>query len=1089
MSSICHDGSSLQRAVDLALIVTRDDWAMAVLDIADGRGEQSWISTIDAKVRDAFHLLSSRTGTVDGDWPDLAAASARGDIPAALTSCGMGSARIVRRRLPLAEGQYASCVLATVRAMARTDDPECVRGIGLLADQIIECSVVRANDAANTPTDLLYVRHLEAAQALARVGSWSYDPKTGRCSGSPELWRILGTSVALQDDVLHAFLSRVPDEDRELAERAFAASMNGTAREFDHRIRTDDGAFRWIRQRGAAVVGSGDRRTFTGTIQDITDFRDAEDRQVRLRLIAEQAQQQFRTLFESAPGLFLVLTPDCFRIVAVSNAYLTATMVTREQIMGRTMFDVFPDDPADVDATGVAALSASLERVRRDCVSDVMAVQRYPIRRPESEGGGFELRYWSPINSPVVNPDGSIAFIIHRVEDVTEYVLSRQPDGANLPQRQTARLEAEIVVRSLELKQLADSLAQSELRFRYVTQATNDVVWDWTLADDALWCSHSALEPIGSALAGCICLSDWEAYIHLEDRRRVVDSLRAAVERREEKWAVEYRLCLGNDERCVLHRSFLVIDPQRQPQRMVGSITDLTEQKKQEVRLRMQAELLDYATDAILVRDLDNHVLYWNQAAVERYGWNSDQVIGRHVAETLYATCPPQDFENAMQFLLSHGDFSGRMLHTTADGRIIVVHAHWILVRNEDGTPRAIMSVVTDLSERLALEQRLLQIQKLESLGRLTGGIAHDFNNWLTVIIGNAEELVEELADQPELSEVAHMILMAGERGAQLTRRLLAFARRQPLSPQTLQVGEVIESLRPLIARSLPESIELRLLDTDRDWCVLADRGQLEAAVLNLSINARDAMPAGGKLTIQLFLAEVDTRSDELNSGLMAGEYVVIAVSDNGHGISPEAIDHVFEPFFTTKDEASGSGLGLSMVYGFVKQSNGDVTIYSESGRGALVKVYLPRVHLESQQPAVGALRKVSELPDGCAILLVEDDPIVREHILAQLRDLGCNVEAASDAAEALALLAQDRQFDILFSDVVMPGMSGIELIGHARALRPGLRILLSSGYTFEALQYWEQLGPDIRVLNKPYGRALLAQTLAEVLDSAREKS
>jgi PAS domain S-box-containing protein len=844
-----------------------------------------------------------------------------------------------------------------------------------------------------------------------------------------------------------------------------------------------------------AVAGAAARADDSAIIRGLGQLADlfmdaVAARASSLAPIGEQGapeEQRFRLLFESVPGLYLVVKPDDFQIVAASNAYLAATMVTREQIIGRAIFDVFPDNPEDEDGGGVTALNTSLQRVRHTRLPDVMAVQRYPIRRPLAAGGGFEVRYWSPINTPVLGPDGRVLYIIHRVEDVTDYVMAHRPSGADASLLNT-RLEAEIVQRSHELKRLADSLAQSEQRLRYVTRATNDVVWDWSMADDALWCSRSALEPLGSLLARSNCLEDWEACIHPDDHERVCASLRASVAARRENWAAEYRLRLpDNAERLVLHRCFMVIDEEGKPQRMVGSIADLTVQKRQEASLRMQAEMLDYATDAILVRDLDNRVLYWNQAAAARYGWNSEDVIGRPVGETLYAQCAPSDFQHAMQVLMRHGDYSGRMVHSAADGRKFVVHVHWILVRREDGAPRAILSVVTDLSERIALEQRLLQIQKLESLGRLTGGLAHDFNNWLTVIIGNAEELVDALQEQTELREIARMIQMAGERGAELTRRLLAFGRRQALTPQILDAGEAIESLRPLIARSLPENIDLQLLETGRRWCVYADRAQLEAAVVNLCINARDAMPDGGKLTIQLLLAEMDEQKLELNKSLAPGEYVVIAVADNGHGIAQDVMDHVFEPFFTTKDEASGSGLGLSMVYGFVAQSNGDVTIYSEPGRGTQVKLYLPRAHAEPQQRPAPALEAAGRPPSGCPVLLVEDDPIVRAHISAQLRELGCAVAEASGAEEALAWLAGGAPCDLLFTDVVMPHVSGIELARRARAMRPDLRILLSSGYTFEAMRHQEALGADVRFLNKPYGKTVLAQALAEALGARGE--
>jgi len=795
---------------------------------------------------------------------------------------------------------------------------------------------------------------------------------------------------------------------------------------------------------------------------------------------------RFRLLFEHMPGLYVVLTPDRFEIVLVSNAYLRATKVTREEILGRNLFDVFPDDPSDTAATGVRALSTSLARVRDTGLPDVMAVQRYPIPRPAAEGGGFEVRYWSPINSPICDAGGRIIFIIHRVEDVTDYVLSQSDAGSGRDVRDMARLEAEVVLRSLDLKRLADSLAQSEQRLRYVTRATNDVVWDWTLADNTLWCSHSAIEPLGSALAGCTTLRHWEMHICPADRARVLEGLREAVASGCETWAAEYALALGAGERCVLHRCFLVTDSLGQPLRMVGSIADITEQKRQESQVRMQAEMLDNATDAILVRDLDNRILYWNHAATQRYGWSSEQVLGTQVAQTLYACCSTRQFECAMDTLMQQGDFSGRLPHATREGRVLTMHAHWILVRHEDGSPRAILSVITDLSERIDLEQRLLQMEKLEALGRLTGGIAHDFNNWLTVIIGNAEELADALADHEELGENARMIQLAGERGAQLTRRLLAFARRQPLSPEVIVVGEVIEALRPLIARSLTESIHLRLIDTGAPWRTHVDRGQLEAAILNMCINARDAMPGCGRVTIRLMLVTIG--ADEAGEvDLEAGEYVTIVIADSGQGIPREVIDRVFEPFFTTKSESSGSGLGLSMVYGFAKQSRGDVTIHSEYGRGTVVRLYLPLSW--TPLPSAVAVGAEPRSLRGCSVLLVEDDAIVRQHVLGQLHELGCEVTAVADAGQALAHLARGVRIDVLFSDIVMPGMSGIELARRARAARPGLQVLLSSGYAFEALHDLEQLDPAVRLLNKPYGKATLARTLAEVIDDTGDKT
>ena len=408
------------------------------------------------------------------------------------------------------------------------------------------------------------------------------------------------------------------------------------------------------------------------------------------------------------------------------------------------------------------------------------------------------------------------------------------------------------------------------------------------------------------------------------------------------------------------------------------------------------------------------------------------------------------------------------------------MHVLWILVRHDDGAPRAILSVSSDLSERLAPEQRARQTEKLEALGRLTGGIAHDFNNWLTVIIGNADELANALAGDEELGEVARMLQLAGEHGTQLTRRLLAFAGRQALVPEVVVVGEVVDALRPLIARALNDSIDVRLINTGAQWRTCVDRGQLEAAILNVVLNARDAMPGGDRVTILLTLAEAGAE-DDAAFDLEPGEYVVIAIADDGHGMAREVIDRAFEPFFTTRSESSRSGLGLSTVYGFAKQSRGDVTIDSTDGVGTIVKLYLPLSGMSAQAPAAsgGALPALR----GCAVLLVDDDATVLQHVLGQLRELGCDVTWASDAGQALAHLAGAGRFDVLFSDVVMPGMSGIELARRARTLRPRLRILLASGQPVEAMGRHGELDADVRLLNKPYGKSMLARALAEVLD------
>jgi nitrogen-specific signal transduction histidine kinase/CheY-like chemotaxis protein len=400
------------------------------------------------------------------------------------------------------------------------------------------------------------------------------------------------------------------------------------------------------------------------------------------------------------------------------------------------------------------------------------------------------------------------------------------------------------------------------------------------------------------------------------------------------------------------------------------------------------------------------------------------------------------------------------------------------------------VGIIHDLTERKRTEEQLVRAQKMEAVGQLSGGIAHDFNNLLTVIVGNAEFLSDTLKARADLKKLADAIVAAGERGAELTRRLLAFSRRQTLLPVEIDANRLVIGMQQLLRRALREDIELRTALADDLWAAFADAGQLESAILNLALNAQDAMPDGGCLTVATTNVPLDERYRALHPEVPAGRYVMIAVTDDGEGMPPQVLQRAFEPFFTTKEVGKGSGLGLSMVYGFVKQSNGHVTIYSEPGLGTTVRLYLPAA---SGGPVVETDPTIAQLPAADAkpeptrgtVLVTEDDPFVRAYAVACLESLGYRVIAAIDGNEALALLAQGTAADLLFTDIVMPGgMNGWELAERAQRLRPALKVLLTSGYALETLAARGRLHPDTVVLNKPYRKAELARRLREVMES-----
>jgi signal transduction histidine kinase/ActR/RegA family two-component response regulator len=546
-----------------------------------------------------------------------------------------------------------------------------------------------------------------------------------------------------------------------------------------------------------------------------------------------QPEPDFRALFESAPGLYLVLTPD-LTIVAVSEAYLSATMTRRKDILRRGIFDVFPDNPEDPNASGVQNLSASLSRVLEKRAPDTMPVQKYDIRRPQSEGGAFEERYWSPINSPVFGANGELTYIIHRVEDVTEFI---------------------------RLKQFG------------------------------------------------------------------------------------------------------------------------SEQEKLSQELRTRAE---------------------------------------HMESEVYLRAKQLEEANR---------------------------------------------------------------KRLEAVGRLAGGVAHDFNNLLSVILGYAQLAKERSDGQQLLSNNLQQIEQAARNAATLTRQLLAFTRQQVLEPKVLNLNSVVERVDPLIQRLIGEDIDFRVKLEPRLGRVKADPGQIEQVIMNLALNARDAMPEGGKLTIETSNEELDDAMSPQPDGRAC---VVLSVSDSGIGIDQATQERIFEPFFTTKGRGKGTGLGLATVYGIVKQSGGHISVHSEVGTGTTFKIYLPATceALTPPTPIDGR----AQMAGSETILLVEDQPALRELMQTILERQGYRVLSAESPTQALEKAKSNGgAIHLLVTDVIMPGMNGRLLAEELRSRRPQMKVLFISGYTDDMVLQHGQLEGGMGFLSKPFSPETLGHKVREVLDRLAE--
>ncbi len=503
-------------------------------------------------------------------------------------------------------------------------------------------------------------------------------------------------------------------------------------------------------------------------------------------------------------------------------------------------------------------------------------------------------------------------------------------------------------------------------------------------------------------------------------------------------------------------------------------------ERERETARSINQRIFDTSLDLILVVDRQGHFLRVSPSARAILGHKPDEMAGRNAKDFIYAA----DLENTRENM-RHArrgrdprNFECRYVHK--DGHLVTLA--WTGIWSEPD--QQYFFIGRDMSERILLESQLRQAQKMEAVGQLTGGVAHDFNNILTVIIGMTEILSQELAGNQSLAPLVAAVDEAATRGAQLTQRMLAFARKQPLHASNFDLNEVVTRTAAMLTPVLGEDIAVKSVLADGLWEALADPSQVEDAILNLAVNARDAMPSGGELVIETSNAVLDENYAAQNVEVTPGEYVAVSITDSGSGMPPEVLERVFEPFFTTKEVGRGTGLGLSMVYGFAKQSRGHVKIYSEVGHGTRVMVYLPRAaavgdDAEPSQP-------VRVHPVGReTVLVVEDNDAVRRVAVKILQGLGYQVREAADGPSALAILQQTDNIDLLFTDLIMPkGMSGQELLTRARALRPEVKALFTSGYSERFIKDKGATQEGVALLSKPYRSQSLAEAVRAALDA-----
>lgn len=944
--------------------------------------------------------------------------------------------------------------------------------------------------------------------------------------------------------------------------------------------------------------------------REVTDWVKAQaelehllDAERRRREQVELESAKFRALFESAPGLFLVLEPAEYRIVDVSDAYLQATMTSRDEIVGRPLFEVFPDDPVDPHSNGVRNLRMSLDRVVSSGSRDVMAVQRYPVRRPATEGGGFEERYWSPINSPVFGSHGRLIFIIHRVEDVTAYVRAQAaPTGADRAADPPLRaMEAEVLNRAREIQQLNRQLEERDRFLAIAGKAARIGGWiadlnsglvqwsdevcaihdappattvtleeglayyppEWrplitkhfadcanegtpydleleiiTRAGRRLWV-RAIGEPVRAPDGRIVCvqgafqdISAWRAArVEFDELARqltqTLESMSDAFFVLDRNWTfryvnrtaeatlqrprddllgrnvwdafpdavggrfhTEYHRALETGEPASFEEyyaplgAWLAVRAYPSAAGLAVYFHDVTARKTAEAALRQQASLLDHARDAILVRSMDHTVTYWNKGAERLYGWTAAEAIGQSALALLYEGSHAA-FDDAQADVLARGEWTGEIVQRTKHGAEVTVDARFSLVSDDAGQPQRILCINTDVTEKRKIDAHYLRAQRMESVGTLAGGIAHDLNNTLTPILMSISLMKEEVKD-PGIQELLAGMEDSALRAADMVKQVLTFARGMEGRRITVRPDGLIASLEKLIRDTFPKNITFRR-DTPRDlWTISADPTQCHQVLLNLCLNARDAMPNGGVLGVSVENVEVDRHYAAMVPAASPGPHVRIQVADTGTGIPADIVDRVFEPFFSTKGVGQGTGLGLSTVDAIVRSHGGFVTVYSEPQRGTTFNVYFPacRKNVEDlTEEAHPALRR----GDGQLILVVEDEASVRTITQQTLESYGYRVIVAIDGADAIAQYAQKGQdIDLVITDMQMPIMDGPATIQALKRMNPSARIVATSGLasysTMTRVARLETCG----FLPKPYTAARLLEVVHAALHHPR---
>lgn len=768
-------------------------------------------------------------------------------------------------------------------------------------------------------------------------------------------------------------------------------------------------------------------------IQNITTRKRAED-------LLQQSEEKYRSLV-TATSQIIWATDSQGNVVQDLPTWRAYTGQNLEETKGSGWINAL--HPEDRERTNAIWKHSVATRSLYDT--------EFRIRRQDGE-----YRYFAVRGIPIQNTDGSIREWIGACTDITER------------------------------KRAEDKLKNSQEQLQLVIMSSNDAPWDWNLITNEIVYSPQWWKQIGYApdeLPADAAL--WERLLHPEDGEHVSAIFGAALKSNKDSYAIEARLLHKEGHYVpVLSRGFITRDEAGKPIRITGTNMDLTEKKKTEAERERLLQCIEQSGEATVITDPNGVVQYVNKTFEKLTGYTREEVTAQTL-KILNSGKQDNSFYHKMWSTISQGHiFEGKMVNKRKDGTLYTDYTTIAPVFETNGNIVNYIAVSRDITEHLQQEKQLRQAQKMESVGQLAGGVAHDYNNMLSVILGYTELVMAKVEQANPIYEDLCEIRDAARRSTDITRQLLAFARKQEAMPIVLDLNTTVDGMLKMLRRLIGEDIALTFLPMPNLWLVKVDPTQVDQILANLCVNARYAINGVGKVVIETDNIQLDEVYCSQHSGALPGEYMLLTVSDNGCGIRKADQSKIFEPFFTTKGVDEGTGLGLATVYGITKQNKGFISVYSELGQGTTFKIYLPRYTASETTVVEKSPENIDTQAHGETIMIVEDDPSTLRLATRILNGLGYSVISTQDPTEAVKL-AQDQKGEIhmLLTDVIMPEMTGKDLAKSMLVLNPALKILFMSGYTADIISRQGVLSEGVNFLQKPFSSKSMALKVREVLD------